>query len=327
MPVSADKVASAARRTKNRSIGKALGHKRVRAKPIIAGRRCMITHRSSERRLFLTPNDKQVKEHIGFCLAVASMRYGTELHASCWMGNHHHTTQTDPDAHLPLYKDFLHSQVARGINARRGRSGAFWHAGGSCDTRRLSEDESLDDLVYILTNPVKDGLVKTGARWPGFTTYGWRFGETRRFRRSAWYFDPDNPDIPEYADLTLHRPKIMEHLSDDELYELLMQRVKAKERVIQQKMAKEGKRFRGESKVAKQRWHRAPATLGTMFTIAPRVAGWGWARLAQLQRDRDWEQKYADAREARKSDNDAVFPYGTYWMRVHIGVKVAAAEL
>lgn len=286
----------------------------------------MITHRCLERRLFLTPDSEEVAEHIGFCLAISLKRYGVKLHATCWMGNHHHTSQTDPGGKLPLFKNLLHSQVARGLNALRDRDGGFWDRAGSCDTRGPTDEESINDLVYILTNPVKAGLVKTGSRWAGFSTYGWRFGEVRRFRRSAWYFDPDNPDIPEYADITLERPAIMLHLSDDELYDLVMERVRERERRLQQSFAKKRRRFRGETKVGKQSWNRAPSTPGARFTVARRAAGSKWAIVALLQRDRDWEQRYARARKARREGAPYLFPYGTYWMRVYIGVQVADVD-
>jgi putative transposase len=286
----------------------------------------MITHRCSERRLFLAPDDDgQVSEHIGYCMGLALQRTGVRLNAACWMGNHHHTDVADPEGRVPEFKEYLHSQVARGINALRGREENLWRRGGSHDTRKASDDESLRSNVYTLTNPVKAGLVKTGGRWPGFTTHGWKFGEVRRFRRSEWYFDADNPDMPPYVEIKLERPQIMLHLTDDELYEVLMGEVEAEERKVQNEMAKDGRRFKGENKLRKQNWRKAPTTPNPTFAAAPRVHGSKWPRITQLSRDREWDRAYAEARESQARGEDAVFPYGTYWLRVRMGVKVAAA--
>jgi hypothetical protein len=242
------------------------------------------------------------------------------------MGNHHHTDVTDVLGTLPRFKDSFHANLARGLNCRHGRFDRFWSADGACDTRTPTDDETLEDLVYTLTNPVAAGLVKWGHRWPGFTTYGWKFGETRTFKRPDWYYDPNNPDIPDEVSITLHRPDIFPELSDDELYELLMRRVRERELEIQAEMRKDKRRFVGERKLAKTHWNRAPSTHEDRFTVTPTVAASSrWLRLAQLQRDRDWEAEYAHQRANLHAGREAVFPYGTYWLRVHARVNVANA--
>ncbi|PRP90712.1 hypothetical protein ENSA7_82420 [Enhygromyxa salina] len=61
------------------------------------------------------------------------------------------------------------------------------------------------------------------------------------------------------------------------------------------------------------------------FTVTPKVAAsCKWRRLAQLQRDREWEREYACARELwLAGDSAVVFPAGTYWLRRFAGVTVA----
>ncbi|MFO7566383.1 MAG: hypothetical protein R6X02_27320, partial [Enhygromyxa sp.] len=203
----AQKQASAARRARNRARGRARGYPRVRARPILAGRSGKTTRRCLGRTLLISPGRQAAKitNFIGYCLAHAAAKYGIAIHASVWMSNHHHTDLTDPDGNLVAFKQLLHSTVARGLNALRGRNGAFWGGGKPCDTRRSTDDDSLGDLVYTLTNPVKDGLVKWARLWPGFSTIGWKFGETRTFERPDWFFD-EKGDMPKQVSLTLVRP-------------------------------------------------------------------------------------------------------------------------
>src|SRR5690606_9723865 len=143
--------------------------------------------------MLLTPGRKadaeQLTKFIGYCLAHAAALYGIQVHASVWMSNHHHTDVTDPDGNLVPFKQLLHSMIARGRNAQLGRHDSFWSGDDACDTRRPTDEQSLKDLVYTLTNPVKDGLVKWAREWSSFHTVGWRFGETRTYKRPAWFFD------------------------------------------------------------------------------------------------------------------------------------------
>src|SRR5690606_18080816 len=121
------------------------------------------------------------------------------------------------------------SRALKGINAKRGRFDAFWSVHGPCDIEQLTDEETLEDIVYTYTNAVEAGLVKWAKNWPGFSTYGWRFGERRRFRRPDWFYDPGNEAVPEYVDVVLVRPDIFPELSDDQLYELIQKKVRERE--------------------------------------------------------------------------------------------------
>jgi putative transposase len=323
---STQKQASAARRAKNRARGETRGYPRVRARPIYSGRSYKITRRCTGRLLLLSPGTHadELANFIGYCLAYAATRYGIQVHASVWMSNHHHTDVTDPDGNLVPFKQLLHSMIARGRNAQLGRYDSFWSGDDACDTQRSTDDESLKDLVYTLTNPVKAGLVKWSRLWSGFTTSGWRFGETRTFRRPDRFFDASG-EMPEEVSLTLVRPPIFPKLDDDALYDKLMTEVRANEVAIQQDMRRKGRRFMGLRKLAGQSWNRAPQSFEERFTVAPKhAASSKWLVLAALQRDREWERQYAAARALLLARRPAVFPAGTYWMRRFASVDVLA---
>ena len=231
MTASTGKDASARRRARNRARGEARGYPRVRARPILRGARYKVTRRCLERRMFLAPDKDadELRNLFGYTLGLALEDNGQKLHASVVMSNHHHTDVTDTRGSLPDFKNRLHSTVARSVNAKRGRFDKLWSGDTPCDTRQPTDEETLGDLVYTLVNPVKAGLVKWGHRWPGFTTYGWKFGEVRTFKRPDWYFDPENPKSPKEVQVKLERPDIFPKLSDDELFDLLMVRVRERE--------------------------------------------------------------------------------------------------
>jgi putative transposase len=322
----AQKAASAKRREDNRARGADRPYPRVRARPIYPGTRFKLTRRCHERRMFLstgrTPDE--IKNFFGYALGRSLSLYTVDFHAGNQMGDHHHIDATDVLGNRPDFKNSFHSTLARGLNAKRGRFDSFWSGGGSCDTCQPTDEKALMDLVYTDTNPVKAGLVKWGHRWPGFTTYGWRFGETRVFKRPDWFFDPDNPDNPEEVRVTRIRPKIFMDLSDAELFDLLMQKIRERERQIHEEMRKANHRFMGEKKLSRQHWNASAKSFEERFQVVPKVAAsTTWKRLAQLQRDRDWERQYADARAAQARGETPLYPYGTYLMRLRCGVQVA----
>jgi REP element-mobilizing transposase RayT len=327
VPTPAQKQASAARRAENQARGEARPHARVRARPVHPGNRCKITRRCLEQRMFLAPKPELEPEELvnffGYCLAIAANKYGIEVHACVMMSNHHHTDVTDPHAMVPAFMQAFHSMIARGLNTPRVRTGSFWDGDPPCRTIQPTDDESLQDLVYTITNPVKHGLVKWSQLWSGFSTQGWRFGETRTFKRPTWFFNKDG-ELPETASLTLVRPAIFRELDDDALYAKLEHEVRRRELILQKAFRKEGRRFVGVRKLAGQRWNRAPTRFAALFKVAPKVAASSAeVRLPQLKRDRGWEREYAAARELLLEGLPAIFPPGTYWVKHFAGAVVA----
>ena len=320
-PATTSQTQSAARRARNRSKTR---ETRTRARPVYPGRRAKTTRRCSERRMFFTP-DKQaevIHNFVGYCLAHVANKYDIQVHACVFMSNHHHTDITDPNGNIVRFTQQFHSLLARGINILRKRFDGVWSRDKPCNTLRALGDEALDDLVYTLTNPVAAGLVKWGHLWPGFTTYGWKFGETRTFERPSFLFDPQG-GMPATVELTLKRPQILHHLQDDELFDLLMTRVRAREKAIQTNFRQNSRRFVGLEKIRRQQWDRAPRSFDERFAQTPHVAASSkWLLLAELQRDRVWEHKYAAARHELLNGHKAVFPTGTYWLRHQAGVTV-----
>ncbi len=292
----------------------------------------LITRRCHDRRLFLSPFGDPRKGHTaeatknfyGYTVARAVLMYGVQFHAACQMGNHHHQSITDVLGNRPNFKNSVHSNLARGLNARFGRFDSVWSGNGSCDTVAPSDQESLDDLAYTDCNPVTSGLVKWGHLWPGFTTYGWRFGETRTFNRPDWYYDPANPDNPETITLTRIRPPIFLELSDDELFDKLMQRCMEIQRTKQAEYKEQNMRFMGRKKLAKTKWWKRATSWEDRYTLIPTVAAKDKdKRIAQLKRDAKWRSEYAEQRGNFKAGRPCKLPHGAYFLPRIYGVPVA----
>ncbi|MCR9164943.1 MAG: hypothetical protein ACE37F_30630 [Nannocystaceae bacterium] len=298
---------------------------------MLPGQRVLITRRCHDRRLFLSPHGDPGRGHIpeetenffGYTLARATLKYGVEMHAGMQMGNHLHLSITDVHANRPNFKNSVHSNLARGLNARFGRFDSVWNGSGSCDTVAPSDEESLEDLAYADCNPVTSGLVKWAHLWPGFTTYGWKFGESRTFTRPDWYYDSDNCDNPETITLTRIRPPIYPELSDDELFAKLMKRCLEIQHTKQAEYKEQNRRFMGLKKLAKTKWWKRARSWEDRFTTIPRVAAsTKQRRIAQIKRDAQWQAKYAEQRANVIEGRPAKLPAGAYFLPTIYGVPV-----
>ena len=155
--------------------------------------------------------------------------------------------------------------------------------------------------------------------WPGFTSAGWRFGETRTFKRPDWYFDQDDAVNPPEVTIMRVRPPIFPELSDDELSDLLKEKVREKCIEKQIQMRKDNRRFMGVEKILKTFWKASAKSEQDRFTIKPQVvASNGETRKRLLAWLREWKRKYAEAHAQLVAGGNPVFPYGTYRLRVHV---------
>jgi hypothetical protein len=299
----------------------------VRARPVFPGVRYKVTRRCLERRFLMLPDDPRVRDFFGYCLGLALSRFGLVLHAACAMSNHYHLDLTDPSGRLPEFKCMFNAFVARGLNALRGRFDRFWSEDRPCDVELPTDEDVLRAMAYTVTNPASAQLVRTGRRWPGFTTWGLPFGSVMRFERPKLFFDEDNASkLPDYVEIEIVRPDVCQDLDDDELFALLTTRVREREQAKEAKVKRAGARFMGERKVAKQSWRRHPTRAEGRFGPRPTIsASSKWIRIARLQRKRAWERAYALAYEAhhRRRGKRVPFPAGTYWMRRFAAVPVA----
>lgn len=307
--------------------GGSSARRRVRARPIHKGTRYKITRRCLERRFFLVPSP-EINEQIGYWLAVCLEEHGIQLHAACFMSNHYHLDVTDVGGNLPAFKNHFNATLARLVNSTRGRFDKFWAEDRPSDVRLLEDDDVIEKMAYTLANPTSAGLVKWGRRWPGLTTYSMGFGDSLDFEKPKTFFDPNNNSLPQTALLRLVRPAIELELSDDELHGKLMVEVRRREVEMQREMRAKGRRFLGECRILRQKWNLSSRSREKRFELNPTFASKNkWARIAQVQRDRDWEARYAAAMDALLGGaRDVLFPAGSYWMRLFAGARVSAAD-
>ncbi len=163
---------------------------------LVPGRTHSITRRAARRMFVLTPSD-DVNQVVLFTLGVAVKEKGVALHAFMAESTHHHACATD-DSDTSSLSDclgYFHSLTARALNAHYGRGENLW-ATGSYDNVEIHDCATLEEqLLYVWTNPVKDGLVERPEDWPGVKFLPEDFGrEITVVRPETAFFGGRRPD-------------------------------------------------------------------------------------------------------------------------------------
>jgi REP element-mobilizing transposase RayT len=280
---------------------------------VVPGWTYLISRRCHARTFRLLPS-KLTNAIFEFCLALAAARMGIVIHAVCVMSNHHHLVITDPRGVYPDFLQLLHVCVAKALNFVQGQSDSFW-SGAQPSVIHLADPEMvLAAMAYVAANPVSAGLVRTPVEWPGVLIRG---SHRRVARRPEVHFDP-NGSLPETVPLVVEKPPAARLIRnwDLRLEEQIAQRIADAHR--------DRKGFLGRAKVLATSFLARPESPDTVGRV-PRVAAVSHAALRDaLEALKRFRAAYASALEEWRAGNRAaVFPAGTWWMRVHHQARVS----
>lgn len=282
----------------------------------------MVQRRVVHRLFYLRPS-KVTNATFEYCLAYAAAQTGVLLHEFEVLSNHYHIVLSDPLAKLPKFMQILNSFVARAINASYGQFGTFWE-NESFTAPELPEDIDLvDKCVYTLLNPCTADLVEHASEWPGLSSWAMEYGKPRIATRPDHLF---GETMPRELPLELVRPPVMPELSDDQLRKEIRRRVAEREAELARKRQAEGRQVLGVRRVLAQRPSDSPVRPAEHFGTRPRVSTRSvWAKLDAIQRCKEFLTEYRDAMASYLSGiREALFPRGTYSMRVRFGVRCAS---
>jgi REP element-mobilizing transposase RayT len=289
---------------------------------VLPGTTYLVTRRCAQRELLLRPS-AIVNEIFLYVLALAARRFGVRVHAFCVLSNHFHLVVTDPDARLPAFQQYLGSLVARAVNASLGRWESFWAPSSYSAVALASAPDVVAKVAYTLGNPVAAGLVRSGREWPGLWSAPEQIGGGQLLVRKPNVFFRKGGYLPDSVELELapapgwsvedFRARISGALSD-------------LEDVARRALAAAGRTFLGVARVLAQRPSARPAPGEPRRKLSPRIAARDkWKRIEALSRLSTFLDAYCTAwRAMRAGVRDAVFPAGTYLLRVVHGVRCAA---
>ena len=289
---------------------------------VLPGRFYLITRRCTQRQFLLRP-DAATNNNFLYCLAVAAARCELEVVLPCVMSNHYHAVVFDRCGNLPAFTQYFHRLLARSQNVLRGRSENLWTNEQASVVQLAEAADVLDKLVYVATNPVKDGLVDKVHHWPGVNGLGALLADRPVESTRPAHFFRAKGRMPETATLRLTVPR---ELGDAALLRAALRaQVAEREQGLALERQRAGRRVLGRRAVLAQRWHEAPTTREPRRNLRPRVAALDpVARIDALARQRVFVEEYRRARAAWLAGARAAFPPGTYWLRRFAGVPIAA---
>ena len=290
---------------------------------ILPGKTYLITRRCTQRQFLLRPS-RVTNQNVEYCLALAAERTGVLLHAVCVMSNHWHGVLTDPEARLPEFLEIFHKLVAKAQNTSLGRWENLWSSDKTSMVLLVSASDVLEKMAYTLANPTAAGLVKSPDEWPGVISR--RFGELRNIEMPDLFFD-DEGELPEDLALEFVRPPIFPTLSDAQLQAHLHDAVAKLVKRAREDMKLRGLPFIGRNAVLRQSFSAEPKTPAPRRNPSPRIAAKSTpARVAAIWRMLEFVRQYRAAWcEWREGNRAAVFPMGTYALRIYARVACAPA--
>jgi putative transposase len=289
---------------------------------ILSGASYLLSRRCIQRQFLLSPSDPEISNIVLFCMAHAAAEHEIEVHAATCMSNHLHAVITDTKGELPEFMHWMDLYIAVCINHHRGRSGALWEPEGYSGVDLIEGDDVLNKSIYTMANVVEAGLVRWGIEWQGLRSRPEDIGKTELVATRPKFFSSKG-SIPEKATLTFVKPKQFSQLSDEDYRILLRAKYRAVEEEIQDRFDDEARDFLGVNKVRRQNPYDHPWTEELRRGLNPQIAcKRKWPRIAAIKSLQAFRKEYREALEKyRASDHEVVFPAGTYWMRVHLGVE------
>jgi len=293
-------------------------------RPVYAGSACMLTRRCTQRMFLLRP-DEETNNAFVYCLAVAAQRHEVEVMNFTQMSNHLHDAIFDRLGTGPAFYEHFHKLLAKCVNALRGRWENVFASGQTSVVRLETQEDLINKLVYIATNPVNDGLVARVDDWPGAS--GLRAllsGEPLRARRPRHFF-AEHGDMPE--EVTLHLTIPPELGDRATILAAVAERVAQVEEAQERERQRLGTKVLGRYAVLRQSWRDSPTSREPRRRLNPTLAARSlWVRLEALQRKGEFIAAYRRARTALIAGMPVPFPPGTYWLHRFLAVPVQTAQ-
>jgi REP element-mobilizing transposase RayT len=291
----------------------------------IPGATYLVT-RTTVMSLFLLTPSKTVNQIMKYCLAWAARGRGILIHAVSVESNHFHMVVTDTQGRLSDFMQELNRSAARCLLAYyrerfpNRRLESIWSSAQPFSAiHLLTPNAVLDKIVYTLTNPVKDGLVRDYRDWSGLNTRpsDWQKGE-QVVERPAFYFK----NTPQELTYRISAPpqlgdSVEQAIVTTELHIRDAQRQAAIE------LAAQRRSIVGEKVVAGANPFDAPTTPRPIGRLKPTVASGGDAEALRLgtQALKLFRLAYRAAWNQFKAGLTTIFPGGTLLMCTRFGQR------
>jgi putative transposase len=281
---------------------------------------------------FLLRPDPLLNALFTWVLATAARLYDVEVHVAVVMSSHFHLVVTVPKENVSEFMHCLDANLAKALQVlRRYTRTVIWTPGGPSIVELETLQAVLEKCGYAIVNPVKAGLVYSASEWPGVTTKVSEMGTaTWKACMPGYYFDPKNPNWRKEDSLAITLPPPLRDMPIEEAHALLTAEVERQEELARAEVRLRGGSFAGPTRAMRVSWLRCskePLKQGKLNPDFAVGSGQHEARRASIARRGKFQADYRHALERWcAGDRDVLFPAGTYWMRVHHGVRCAPFE-
>ncbi|WP_437639247.1 transposase [Sorangium sp. So ce854] len=298
---------------------------------IVPGATYLLTRRVLRRHFLLRP-DPAVTRLIIYTLAVSAHRHGILVHALCVMSTHLHLVVTDTRGQLPCFLQQFHRLVALGTKVLRAWEGPVWDHGATSVVHLVTRDALVEKIAYTLANPVIAGLVQHAGEWPGAKVLVDEIGSgALHAERPEIYFNPNNPQWPKDAALPITLPPSVQTSDADEFRREVAHIVEQHERQARATAQRKKRDFLGVARACAISPYERATSIEPLGELNPTFAvgrGRTDAQKTATTAVRAFRIAYRQSLEHwRAGVRTAVFPAGTWWMRVFHGVAVNDGEL
>jgi REP element-mobilizing transposase RayT len=296
---------------------------------ILPGATYLVTRRTLRRHLLFRP-DVAITQLLVYALAVSARRFGLQVHALCAMSTHLHLVVTDVQGVLPRFLQFFHRIVALGTKVLRKWEGPVWDHEATSVVRLLTHAAVVEKIAYVLANPVAAGLVRHAREWPGAKVNACEIGRGElRAKRPSAYLDPSNPQWPEEATLPISLPPSIEPDGAEAFRREVAADLNRQEAEAHAEVRRQGHRFLGAERVSEVSPHDRATSFEALRHLSPTFAvgreqGGAWRDAAAAVKA--FRASYRAAIiQWRSGMRNAVFPAGTWWMKVFHGARTSGA--
>jgi len=128
-----------------------------------------ITTRTIQERFLLRPSEEARDLTIGVIARAQLLYPSVQIYAFVFLSNHYHMlVSADDGAELALFVGYVNGNIARELGRLHGWRGALWGRRAR-PIPILDEAAQVERFRYLLSNGVKEGLVRSPREWPGAT--------------------------------------------------------------------------------------------------------------------------------------------------------------
>ncbi len=281
-----------------------------------------VTSRTIQSRFLLRPSP-ELNEIIVGALGRAQELYPVNLCGAAFLSNHYHLLLWVPDAkRLADFMGHFNSNLAREVGRRTRWGDKIWSRRYQSIAVSGEEAAQIDRMKYLLSNGVKEGLVRKPEDWPGVSSVralrdgaplrGYWFDRTKEYAARNQNKEFGRLDFATEYQLELVRLPCWQHLSEATFRE----RIRGLLREIEEEGAKRreesGIEPLGASAILKQ--HPESRPVNTKKSPAPLFHA-----ATRKVREQMWEAyamflaSFRDAAEKwRAGDRTAQFPAGSF---------------